>query len=119
MEDCSICLSKLDNNIVSKWSCSHQFHSSCIINWNKFCPLCKTTKINNPSIQFNNQNVLDIAAMKNICNNLEGNIKHIYLELWNDTNCLQNNHSLICLENFGVKIICENCNLIQCFNKLH
>lgn len=112
MEDCAICFETLDNNIINKWSCNHKFHSNCIKNWNKFCPLCKTTELNN-------KNILDINIMKNIYKNIEGDIKEIYLELFNNKDCITNNHNLICLEKFGVKIICENCNTLQCFNRLH
>lgn len=113
MEDCAICFETLEENINNKWSCNHKFHSNCIKQWKKnSCPLCRITKLNN-------QNILDINKLKNICKNLEGNIKEIYLELFNDKDCITNNHNLICLEQFGVKIICENCNIIQCFNRLH
>lgn len=120
MEICAICIDNLDNNIINKWSCIHIFHSNCIKKWkNNSCPLCRTTELNNQNIKSNNQNILDINKLKNICKNLEGDIKEIYLELFNDKDCITNNHNLICLEQFGVKIICEDCNKIQCFNRLH
>jgi len=120
MEDCAICFETLEENIINKWSCNHKFHSNCIKQWKKnSCPLCRITKLNNQNIKSNNQNILDINKLKNICKNLEGDIKEIYLELFNDKDCITNNHNLICLEKFGVKIICEDCNTIQCFNRLH
>ena len=68
---------------------------------------------------------MDVCAIcleeleENIIKKWSCNIKEIYLELFNDKDCITNNHNLICLEQFGVKIICENCNKIQCFNRLH
>nr|QBK87194.1 MAG: putative RING finger E3 ubiquitin ligase [Marseillevirus LCMAC201] len=44
MEDCSICLSCLDNNIYAL-KCTHEYHKKCISKWLKdhdTCPLCRT-----------------------------------------------------------------------------
>ena len=43
-ENCGICQSGLDINVISLKSCEHQFHKSCLAGWfNKemSCPFCK------------------------------------------------------------------------------
>ena len=33
--------------------------------------------------------------------------------------CIDNSHSLSYLSTPGVVVICEDCNIIQCYNRLH
>ena len=54
MEDCAICLEILNTDIINKWTCIHKFHCKCIKDWNKFCPLCETTELNNQNFEFYN-----------------------------------------------------------------
>ena len=45
IEECSICLEKLEkNNSVVILECGHKFHDKCIKNWMKIkktCPICR------------------------------------------------------------------------------
>jgi hypothetical protein len=44
--DCSICLEKLaDNEDISHYKCGHLIHSSCLLKWNKNCPVCRCDDI--------------------------------------------------------------------------
>jgi hypothetical protein len=41
--ECSICISKFDNNRINL-PCGHNFHSNCILNWfekDMSCPICR------------------------------------------------------------------------------
>jgi len=89
MEDCAICLEWLDNDINIKWSCRYKFHSNCIKNWNKFCPLCKTTKLDicwywivdewlifKPKFNKKEKYILQ-------CNRLRGDGSDIFIEMFN------------------------------------
>ena len=63
MDNCSICLNKLeDNDLYKSNKCKHIFHSKCINTWFNYhttCPLCRT-KIRLPkiTIQFPNKQTL-------------------------------------------------------------
>lgn len=45
MENCSICLEPLEDNVVELEECRHKFHSTCIVKWfrsqNASCPQCR------------------------------------------------------------------------------
>lgn len=43
-EECSICLSSLDENTVKLDCCTHMYHENCIrdsLKINRLCPLCR------------------------------------------------------------------------------
>jgi hypothetical protein len=45
ISSCSICLEKIDYETISKISCNHYFHTTCIKLWlekNLSCPCCRT-----------------------------------------------------------------------------
>lgn len=48
-EVCSICLEGLDDKVIAKLDCGHEYHVECIKEWllrrNNFCPLCKATAL--------------------------------------------------------------------------
>jgi hypothetical protein len=47
---CCICLEELDN-FKTTLDCSHEFHSNCILPWNKInngCPLCRKNNLKEP-----------------------------------------------------------------------
>jgi hypothetical protein len=79
MEDCAICFETLDNNIINKWSCNHKFHSNCIKVWNKYCPFCRTTKLNNQNINLtpNITYLIFFEGFNQKVNNLPPNITHL------------------------------------------
>lgn len=119
-ESCSICLESLNNNKISKYECNHYFHECCLKNWDNGCPLCRAIERNRNinSNSKNKQNILDINSMRNI-KNLYGSDMMIYINKWNDRECVNNNHKFIVSNPYGVLVICEDCNTIQCFNRLH
>ena len=45
--------------------------------------------------------------------------QNVYKEKWNDKGCIENNHSLLLFQPFGVIAICEDCNTVQAFNLMH
>ena len=55
MNDCAICLEKIENE-EKKLQCKHSFHLSCITEWkNNTCPLCRAIIVPefiNPIIPF-------------------------------------------------------------------
>ena len=121
---CSICLGQ--NNQFQKWNCQHRFHEKCANLWSNGCPICRTTEFVNEeqsepvtwSISRNPGNVLDLERMKNT-NILHENVEHIYKNIWKDQDCIRLDHKLWYFDNFGVQAICEHCNTIQCFNRMH
>lgn len=44
MSECSICLTKIENDDGSITCCCHKYHTSCIMQWLEFkktCPMCR------------------------------------------------------------------------------
>ena len=117
---CSICLESLNNNKILKYECNHYFHENCINRWNNGCPLCRAKEkiSNNINNSKNKENILDINYIKKL-SNVNGSDRMIYINRWNDRECVNNNHKFIVSNPYGVLVICEDCNTIQCFNKLH
>ncbi len=126
--ECVICWDCIDiNNSYQKWNCSHLFHKTCAESWNKGCPMCRTQNLFNDGhcepvtwlISRNPRNVLDLERMKNSRILVQENLEHIYKNKWKDQECIGLDHKLWYFDNFGVQVICENCNTIQCFNRTH
>lgn len=124
---CSICLVCLEqDNQFQKWSCQHRFHENCANLWSNGCPICRTTQLINDeliehvtwSISRNPGNVLDLERMLQT-NVLPIALEHIYKNNWKDQDCVHLDHKIWYFDNFGVQAICENCNTIQCFNRMH
>ena len=119
--ECTICYEEIEEHeTYTKWSCHHSFHKNCVQKWNNGCPNCRCMKNihNDHLIGKNKTNVLNISLMKNI-NPLVGFEKMIYLNKWNDKECITQNHNIICSNGYGVVLICEHCNTVQSFNKMH
>ena len=119
--ECTICYEEIEEHeTYTKWTCDHSFHKNCVQKWNNGCPNCRCMKnIHNDNvIGKNKENVLNISLMKNI-NPLVGDKKMIYLNKWNDRECINENHNFICSNGYGVILICEHCNTIQSFNTMH
>ena len=126
--DCAICFDSIDiNNSYQKWNCSHLFHKTCTESWNNGCPMCRTQTLFNDGhcepvnwlISRNPRNVLDLERMKNSRILVQENLEHIYKNKWKDRECIGLDHKLWYFDNYGVQVICENCNTIQCFNQMH
>lgn len=71
---CSICLELLDNGVVSRLKCKHEFHEKCKNDWLKVqntCPICRNSiyDVENQNIQLissennNNNYIYDIAII--------------------------------------------------------
>jgi hypothetical protein len=126
--DCVICWDCIDiNNSYQKWNCSHLFHKNCAETWNNGCPICRTQELFNDGhcepvtwlISKNPQNVLDLERMKNSDFFLQENLEPIYKNKWKDRQCIDLDHKLLYFDTGGVVVICENCNTIQSYNRLH
>jgi hypothetical protein len=138
--DCVICWDCIDiNNSYQKWNCSHRFHRNCAESWNNGCPTCRNRTLFDDglggvravssaflvegepvtwSISRNPRNVLDLSRMLQT-NILPVNLEYIYKNLWKDQECIGLDHKLWYFDNYGVQAICENCNTIQCYNRMH
>ena len=115
---CSICLEEIKKDSTTKWECNHTFHSNCIKNWDISCPCCRNTNKINRVNKINKNNIMSIEGLKRN-NIILGRNKEIYLNKWNDRECITNNHQILCVRNYGVLAVCEDCNTIQTFNLLH
>ena len=43
-DECSICLSDLNSNVIELYSCGHKYHEECIkksLERSRLCPLCR------------------------------------------------------------------------------
>jgi len=123
--ECVICWECIDKgNLHQKWDCSHRFHRSCVAQWNNGCPTCRNQTLicREVNVEWyisrNPRNVLDLGRMLQT-NLLPVNLEHIYKNNWKDQGCIGSDHKLWYFDNFGVQVICESCNTIQCFNRLH
>ncbi len=117
---CSICLEEIKiSDSFQKWNCSHRFHKECTKFWNKSCPLCRTIERINEVNCINKKNVLNLKKLKQINNIIPEEYQCIYKDLWNDKVCLRNNHSIWLFNPYGVIGICEDCNTIQNFLRMH
>ena len=128
MNDCAICFNCIDiNNSYQKWNCSHLFHKTCTESWNKGCPMCRTRELFNDGhcepvtwlISKNPRNVLDLVRMKNSNMFLQENFEPIYQNNWKDQDCIGLDHKIWYFNTGGVIAICENCNTVQSYNRLH
>ncbi len=126
--DCIVCWDSIDKEeSYQKWNCSHRFHKKCIEAWSNGCPTCRNPNLFNDGhcepvtwlISRNPRNVLDLERMKNSRILVQENLEHIYKNKWKDQECIGLDHKLWYFDNFGVQVICENCNTIQCFNRTH
>ena len=118
MNECSICLNLLNNNIeIHNLKCNHSFHIFCVYDWikkKKSCPLCRK------SITTYNYNIIqqkcihylhnifmsnDIETLKRIiCNDLNLNItfkdsKTILHLLCHYNNIIQNLYCFLMIPN--------------------
>lgn len=126
---CSICFESLDEKqAFQKWNCSHRFHENCVQRWNNGCPMCRTRRLIESqieeievtwSISRNPSNVLDLDRMKSMNIYLEDDLIPMYKNVWKDRDCIDQNHSLWFFKPFAVLCICENCNTVQSFNRIH
>ena len=125
--DCVICWDCIDKTeSYQKWNCSHRFHKKCIESWSNGCPTCRNKNLFNngqyePVTWSNSRNpinVLNLESMKNT-NILSVDLEHMYKDVWKDRDCVDQNHKIWYFNNFGVVAICENCNTVQSFNRLH
>ena len=129
LDCCSICFECLEEDFqIQKWDCSHRFHENCANMWNNGCPMCRTMELVHVeeaeeeitwSISRNPANVLDIERMKSMNIYVSNNSIPIYKNEWKDQDCVEQNHNLLFFQPYGVLCICENCNTIQCYNRLH
>ena len=124
--ECGICYENMEKNEkIKKWDCTHYFHKNCIKQWNKSCPICrceilinKNNNNNNNNKNKNNTNILNIESMRKYPN-VEHNYLHFYKNQWFDQHCILNNHTMLCVQPYGITMICEDCNTIQTFNCIH
>jgi len=129
---CPICYDPLTENnsdCVRKWNCSHKFHKECIQSWNNGCPLCRTTQLltqyntrrnsGSNTNKINPTNILDVNKMKTMYNYVPEQHKNIYLNTWKYRCCIRDNHNIMFIQPYGVLGICEDCNIIQCYNVKH
>ena len=113
---CSICLHTLDENKrYSKFTCNHFFHKNCINQWSGSCPLCRQNIV----ILTNNIVNENISGWKNIPTNVPLEYYSIYLEKWENTRCIDENHQIFFKHPYGVVGVCENCSTVQAFNLCH
>ena len=120
---CSVCLDD-KNNMVIPYECQHSYCSDCIKQWNRPCPLCRSNFTNtntntNTNTTFNTISQVSINCL--LQNNQKLPIQHhaLYKRTWKKNECIDNSHSLSYLSPYGVVVICEDCNIIQCYNRLH
>jgi hypothetical protein len=118
---CPICLDD-KNNTVIPYECQHSYCSDCIKQWNRPCPLCRSNFTNTNT----NTNTTFTTISQEIVNGfLQNNqkvpIQHhaLYKRTWKKHECIDNSHTLSYLSPHGVVVICEDCNIIQCYNRLH
>ena len=118
MDDCSICLNKIDDDhVIKKLSCGHIFHHRCYINLvyrntNFFidCPLCRemNTNINPPvSDPIDNIRLLcspKVNKVRCFCKTKDGKVcknKSLYL---NYGMCYQHNKSILKKEHYPLMV---------------
>ena len=116
---CTICLNELENNIIIKWKCGHKFHEECIKNWNNGCPICRNNNlVENYISKFFTEdkiNCFDRLHNLKVCNHHH----YIYLNLWKNRSCIENNHKFLIVRPYGVIVICKTCKRYQCHNLMH
>ena len=121
---CVICLDTISKNMqIKKWNYSHVYHKNCARSWNGPCPQCKCIEIIEDVLDLegfkkNKENVLNINSMKK-GPHVPVYFTYLYKQRWNDRGCVNTNHKLHYFQPYGVVVICETCNTVQCFNKLH
>lgn len=83
-ENCSICLSKLNNEIFTCDSCKNSFHLICMIKWfneSRTCPICRK-KINCIKLTDKLNNIRSYKQLDNILNEfVEDNSDDDYSEM--------------------------------------
>ena len=109
MNECSICLDLIDDNITKILICNHKFHKSCIDTWLKqknMCPLCRTPQntffishnsqfpftkyklmIKNNNLVFNSwykQTNLNFKQIKTIQFSVKNSRQYIYIKYFDD-----------------------------------
>lgn len=117
--ECIICFED-KNNFKKLWICNHSFCNDCLIKLqnrssNLKCPICRTDKLLNYVQNHHNlnKNVLNINKVKKKDKLI--NESH-YISQWKQKTCIDHNHTLIVRRIYGVIVICETCNLFDCFN---
>ena len=117
---CSICLNVLENDIISKWKCNHKFHSKCISTWNNGCPLCRNNiLIDDIFIEkfFTDDKINNFDRLHNL--KVSKHHHSIYLNLWKNKSCIDNNHNFLLVRPYGVIVICKTCKRYECYNLMH
>ena len=122
--NCPICFENIEQ-LYTKWSCNHYFHENCINTWNHSCPLCRnidriqcTISHNDSPIDQPTNNIMNFYSLQSLVQ-VPIDKRHLYINNWGKTECIDNNHELLVLQPYGVIVICKDCNLIKCFNRLH
>jgi hypothetical protein len=118
---CSVCLDD-KNNMVIPYECQHSYCSDCIKQWNGPCPLCRSNFTNtNTNTNTNFTTISHESVNGFLQNNQKVPIQHhaLYKRTWKKHECIVNSHSLSYLSPYGVVVICKDCNIIQCYNRLH
>ena len=136
---CVICLEDI-TDVIIPYECNHSYCTECIRIWNKPCPLCRSNFTNtytNANLNTNTNNDLDrgvgrggggeIVTISNesingflqIQQKVPDRYQYIYRRQWKKQECVTNNHCLSYLSPYGVLVICEACNVIQSYNRLH
>lgn len=120
---CCVCLETNTTHAqIRKWTCSHSFHEECIDQWDNGCPMCRNMELITPNVTWtisrNPRNVLNIDVMKSV-KSVPENFIDIYKNIWKDQDCINENHSMVYSQPYGVVVICEDCNTVQCFKLMH
>ena len=122
--NCPICFENIEQ-LYTKWSCNHYFHENCINTWNHSCPLCRnidriqcTISHNDSPIDQPKNNIMNFYSLQSLMQ-VPTDKRHLYINNWGKPECIDNNHELLVLQPYGVIVICKDCNLIKCFNRLH
>lgn len=103
---CAICLeSNNQSSFIKQYNCIHQFHESCLSNWNSTCPLCRANRINLNGYFKENCYGFTVTPKKYINSFYE--------------NCKNNNHLIKISKPYGVLLECQTCGMSKSYNWMH
>lgn len=114
--ECHICLQN-KNSFQYIWNCMHTFCSECCETMNNNntlnCPICRN---NNILFRENHKLLKNVLCIDSIKKRTKLNDENFYISMWKRKQCNNENHTFIVRKIYGVIVICETCNLIDCFN---
>lgn len=113
--ECTICYNEIEEGAGhNKWTCSHSFHETCILYWDKSCPVCRCDDRKDIKLYKYTNIYFDIEYFLSWAKRITYDVSN-YKCRWISYTCIQENHNIIYYNDYKPMGVCHNCSIVQTF----